>query len=579
MRRAFPLAVLLAVCASLSARADLTDTCWSLVYRQPAAGLTEADRVIAATNAAHDDIHRADAHLCRGAALEQLGRPTEAQQEYEFGISEGTRLHYDPLVAAGLRLRGELRYYRGLMNDALADLQRSYRLYTALQRAKEARSALESIANVYADARVGDFDRAIEYYEQILRENPSPSDEELSTGYFNIASTMERKGDLKGALVEYQRGLEIDRKRREPGEVAVDQRAIASLLGRLGRPAEGLRYVNAALGYFEQQHAVETAAQAHLTRGGLLRRLGRWSAALDDLEIARKRFEETKNARFLEKTQEERSLAFAGAGRWQEAFEAQAAQMALRGELEEKLKEEQTARLRVQFDSEKKEQENRALLRENELRDQALRAATRVRQLQTIAIILGTLVIAALAYLVVKHIANANRLRVMAMTDELTKLPNRRHVLMVAADSVAFARQHAMPLSLLMLDIDLFKRINDRFGHDTGDAVLRRVADAGRASLRRREDVMGRTGGEEFIVVLPRTDAQAALDVAERLRASVEAIDCSDLHPELRVTISIGIAAWTSGEAVDALLKRADELLYRAKERGRNRVEMDLAFA
>ncbi|HEV7591234.1 MAG TPA: GGDEF domain-containing protein, partial [Longimicrobium sp.] len=216
---------------------------------------------------------------------------------------------------------------------------------------------------------------------------------------------------------------------------------------------------------------------------------------------------------------------------------------------------------------EKKEQENRALVREN-------RDAGRIRSLQTAVIGLTSLVIAFLAYAVVRYIQSERRLRTLAMTDELTRLPNRRHLLQVAGERVQAARGGTGPLSVLALDIDHFKRINDTFGHEVGDRVLHRVAEACRAALR-RDDVIGRTGGEEFVVVMPGADARVALEVAERLRVAVERVEWGDVAAGLGVTVSVGATEWTPGDdTFAAVVRRADDSLYRAKELGRNRTEV-----
>jgi diguanylate cyclase (GGDEF)-like protein len=218
----------------------------------------------------------------------------------------------------------------------------------------------------------------------------------------------------------------------------------------------------------------------------------------------------------------------------------------------------------VQFDAEKKEQENRALLRQNA-------AAARIRHLQTTILVLGATIILVLVYLGVRLVRDSRRMRTMAMTDELTRLPNRRNIMALAEEQLRHTRTSGEPLSLIALDIDLFKRINDEFGHGAGDTVLQRVAHACRTALR-PNDRIGRTGGEEFLVVLPSTREHDAVTVAERLRTSVEALDCSDIDPSLRVTISLGVAEWTSDETLGRLAAHADEVLYRAKREGRNRV-------
>jgi diguanylate cyclase (GGDEF)-like protein len=187
-------------------------------------------------------------------------------------------------------------------------------------------------------------------------------------------------------------------------------------------------------------------------------------------------------------------------------------------------------------------------------------------------LLLSAVVIAALAALMVRQIRSARLLGIMALTDELTTLPNRRNLLTMGERQAREAAAGGPPFGVLALDIDHFKRINDTLGHEAGDQVLRGVAAAVRGSLRGNDQV-GRTGGEEFIAVLPGASLEAAAEVAERLRAAVERIAFPGL-PELRVTVSVGVAVWDPADSdFAATTRRADASLYRAKEAGRNRVE------
>jgi diguanylate cyclase (GGDEF)-like protein len=164
-------------------------------------------------------------------------------------------------------------------------------------------------------------------------------------------------------------------------------------------------------------------------------------------------------------------------------------------------------------------------------------------------------------------------LEILATTDGLTSLLNRRHFESLARAEWARFQRYGRPLSLLVLDIDKFKSVNDRFGHDTGDLVIKAVAHICK-STKRQPDVLARIGGEEFAMLLPETDEDAAGIAAERLRTSVQE------HPltlpdgaTLQVTISIGLAgAALSMASFEVLLKRADEALYEAKRTGRNKV-------
>jgi diguanylate cyclase (GGDEF)-like protein len=163
-----------------------------------------------------------------------------------------------------------------------------------------------------------------------------------------------------------------------------------------------------------------------------------------------------------------------------------------------------------------------------------------------------------------------------ARTDALTHLDNRRAMQERGPLELKRASRARVPVSLLVCDVDHFKAINDRYGHETGDAVLCSVAATLRAALR-ETDLLSRWGGEEFLAVLVDTDAGRAAGIAERMRAGVEATPLPGI-PE-RTTISVGVATRPNvdevGAAWEALLTEADRHLYRAKSAGRNRVVVE----
>jgi two-component system cell cycle response regulator len=167
----------------------------------------------------------------------------------------------------------------------------------------------------------------------------------------------------------------------------------------------------------------------------------------------------------------------------------------------------------------------------------------------------------------------------MAVTDGLTGLHNRRYMESHVSTLVEQAAARGKPLTVLVLDIDYFKAVNDTYGHDAGDDVLREFSMRLKKSIR-GIDLACRYGGEEFVVVMPDTDMAVAAAVAERVRRGIatEPFPVSQGQKHLEVTISIGIASLvrTTDTAAD-ILKRADQALYRAKRDGRNRVVADAA--
>lgn len=161
----------------------------------------------------------------------------------------------------------------------------------------------------------------------------------------------------------------------------------------------------------------------------------------------------------------------------------------------------------------------------------------------------------------------------LATRDSLTGLANRGYFIEQANNELKRAERYNDPLTVVMADIDHFKQVNDTHGHDVGDLALKHVADVLVASAR-AIDIVGRLGGEEFALVLPRANLQPALEMCERLRHRIASTPVPWPSGNLRVTISMGLAAVTDDrESLDQLLKLADNALYAAKRGGRNRVE------
>ncbi len=165
-----------------------------------------------------------------------------------------------------------------------------------------------------------------------------------------------------------------------------------------------------------------------------------------------------------------------------------------------------------------------------------------------------------------------NEVESLAITDSLTRMNTRRHLAERFDEEFSRAQSRALPLSLLMIDVDHFKNINDQHGHLAGDAALREIARVIAYHIR-EIDIAGRYGGEEFCVILPDTDKQGALVVAERIRAAIAEEKVRAYDTVLNVTVSVGVATFPEDALqMDELLDKSDWALYRAKKSGRDRV-------
>jgi len=184
-------------------------------------------------------------------------------------------------------------------------------------------------------------------------------------------------------------------------------------------------------------------------------------------------------------------------------------------------------------------------------------------------------VVSTIGYLLMCTEFNQQELERAASLDYLTGICNRRAIEDLATRSIAASRRHGVPMAMMIVDVDHFKRINDEFGHQAGDAALIETVQRIRDSLR-SEDLVGRLGGEEFVAVMPSTDAASALAAAERMRCAFADRPMRIGERELLITVSIGVAVLDAqDQAYSQLLRRSDRAMYAAKTAGRNKVMLD----
>jgi diguanylate cyclase (GGDEF)-like protein len=230
--------------------------------------------------------------------------------------------------------------------------------------------------------------------------------------------------------------------------------------------------------------------------------------------------------------------------------------------------------LRARFETDQEIARNASLKRElAESQERAQRQAQQLRWNEFVAAS-GVLVIALLVYFLISNYRYRRQLVRLASQDGLTGLPNRRRTVELAKAALASADEAGTPLAVAIIDMDHFKIINDRCGHATGDHVLKGFAHAGRNALR-PDDVLGRWGGEEFLLIMPGATLQVALATLERLRTLTFGIHLPSSGAGLRVSLSAGVTIYDRVvRSLDELIARADSALYVAKNEGRDRVQV-----
>jgi diguanylate cyclase (GGDEF)-like protein len=470
---------------------------------------------------------RAGSHSMGGEFAKALVDALAAQQVFDesgepFAIAANLQSVGIAYRRMGEQARAE-EYLKRSLDDPQIQKRWSYQMISLLQ-----------LGYLYDESgRFDDARRMLRDAVALCQRQESPVD----CGYARLAlaGVEVNDGAPRRALAALEQAEADFEASGDPGDPTMMAFVRGQAIARLGRNAEALALLDQAVATWTTEGNDRYLAYALPERARLLERVGRDADALADLR------------RFIEAhARDDRARA-----------------------------EQRTDLMREQFDASRRELENAELKAREALRLQEIEGLNAARRWQWIAMALGAVLMLVLVVVVMKQIAKARRLRLLAMTDPLTGLANRRHTDYRGSEAFKLARLSGEPFCVLAIDIDHFKQVNDTHGHAVGDAVLQRVGRECQRTLRKL-DLMGRIGGEEFTGLLPETAEPAACHVAERLRCGVEALDLDDVAPGLRVTISLGVAQMRSAD-VDfaALLARADAAMYRAKQSGRNRVVSD----
>ena len=510
---------------------------------------------------------------CEGTILETASDNARARALYEQAVAVATRTQDKEMLAQSLFQRGYLLGLQGQYATGLADLKRAQTLYEEINLPDHALTAMNGIAILYN--RMGDYAQARHMYDQALKaQRDAGMYREQSVTLHNLGRAHENLHEWDEAQAAFQESYNISRQLSYPRGEAYALRGLAAVRNAKGDPNGALQVLDQASTLQKQTPDARLNAQIELARGIALHRLRQLPASAESLKAALAVFQQADSLSELRATYGELAAVLSDMGNWREGYahlvDAQeTSERMFRNQVDQRF-----ATLKVEFDTASKEKENVLLVRENNANQLALAQGQRARNLQRAVIFLTVILAVLLATLAWHQWRSTRRMRTLAMTDELTGVPNRRAVL----SQLAPLLQQPNPPScaMLIIDIDHFKSINDQHGHAEGDEALKAVA------RELREDVhepgfIGRLGGEEFVVVLPGADFDKAYRLAERFRESVMSIDTRRWLTDRRITVSIGLTmSRPSGDTLSTMLQRADAALYDAKRAGRNCVKAQL---
>ena len=546
--------------------------CTSARWKDVRSGLLYSDEALKRARDVHDTASEARALLCRATYIMRISGSQRGLPELDKAIALLADGPEQQLLAEALELRGDTRSLLGEQASAMIDFQRARAAYRDAGIDHEVEPLMQSIAIAYR--RMGDLSQAQRYFTAAVERMQAKGDwESVATNLIQIGYLHAESGAPDKALAAFRKAESVAAAHAAPYSRDVARLGVADTLITLGQPEQALAVLaQARAGFAAEQDDASEDTLLRLT-GEALARQGRHADALQQYRQALPLIERDGNQRYL-------AMLFKAQAASKEALGQSAAALAdykryieLQQKLQGKMRLEQGRMLEYEYEIRRREFENKQLRMQAAARQQELATLETVRRWQWLTIALGAMLLALLSSLAWRQRRKSRRLRDLTLLDPLTGVANRPGIERKAAHALAAAVRDGTPLSLLMLDLDHFKSINDRYGHAAGDKVLRATTDAWKAELRGR-DPLGRVGGEEFVVVCPGTTLEQALVIAGRLRESALALRFPDIDPGLRISVSIGAAqSRKTGDSCDALIDRADAALYRAKQQGRDRVE------
>ena len=510
---------------------------------------------------------------CEGESLEDSGDNAKAAALFTEAVSVASVEHDDEMLALSLFSRG---YLLGVMGDyatGLIELRRADALFEKLKKPLHSMTTLNSIATLYN--RMGDYVQARHIYTRALTaQRQAGLQREQVVTLHNLGRSNENLHDWDAARKAFSESLEVSRKINYLRGEAYAMRGLAAVANALGDPEGALETLKNAEALQKQLPDSRLRAQIHLARGISLHKLQRLPEATTELEAALVDFRQADALYELNQVYSELAAVYAETGNWRDAYARQVDAKSTSDKLLRNQLDQGFATLKVEFDTATQEKENAALKRQNEANEHALMQARRVWRLQVTVIVLAISLVLLLTMLAVFQHRSTLRMHVLAMTDELTGVPNRRAVL--GRLDPLLRREAPEPCAILIIDIDHFKAINDQLGHSTGDEVLKVVAATVRAAVN-EPGFFGRLGGEEFLIVLPGVRLIEARAAAESFCDRIQAIDTSRWFDDKRsITCSIGVSVCVPGrDTPSTMLQRADAALYSAKRGGRNCVRTE----
>lgn len=457
------------------------------------------------------------------------------------------------------------------LTDALINYRKAYQLAQKSNYSHKTAATLNSLAQVYLE--LNDSDMAIEYFDEALslaRQLKSRLGESIIL--YGLAKAYRNKKQTHKEKELLEQALNISLELKDHIGVVWTKMALAEIYLEEKRWQLALESFEEGVNLFVDSGDNRMLYNAILGKVESLIGLGRINKAEQIINGNKQAFLETNSPSISLRVAKVLVAITKSSGRYKDALEYQERYSEIAYQIYVEEQKQYAQKYRVQFDSELKESKNRMLVKDNELKNFKIAQQDTQKKYGLLIILLSVFIIIIIAMMLYKQIQNRNRFKRMALMDDLTGAPNRRAILDYAQACFDEAKSSDVALSIGIIDLDFFKEVNDTFGHDVGDEVLKSFANASSKTFR-KQDRFGRYGGEEWLVVLTNTEEVHIKSIFDRLSKELNEGGIPGIPSNRKINFCMGIAQYIHGqdENLQMLISRADDNLYSAKETGRNK--------
>jgi len=471
--------------------------------------------------------------------------------------------------------RGLLEHRLGREDLAIVTLAQAYRASgggeTTLQETHIMAADMLSIVM----RSMGDYTEALALnQEKIDWDTAHGAAMALSVSRFMRGQVLKAMGNYDGAIDEFERSRTFSASLGDQQGIAFADQRICEAHIELGQLAAAQRECSNALRIFNQSQSTDSLKETQVLQARIFLGFGNPDLAIATMNEVLDHGGEDLAPRIVGPMFQWRARANAVLHNYKDAYADLQEYLNRYTAANDAERIRQAGALRARFETDREIERNFSLKRELEnTQEQSNRQATQLRW-NTVVAVAAAWIIALLIYFLIANRSYRAQLLQLASQDALTGLPNRRRTQELALAALEVAKTTGKPLTLALIDMDHFKEINDTCGHAAGDHVLQEFARAGREALR-ETDILGRWGGEEFLLLMPETPVELAVASLERLRTLVFGILLPPTGSDLQVSLSAGLAMYDQTvKSFEDLVARADAALYRAKNEGRDLIRL-----